>query len=87
MVKKEKYNKCKRDVEIDVEIQHPDYKIVVLKCGHRYKHAVRSLMEHVPISDHVTGHVISFKTEEDRVNGFYELISSKSHFISLEKNK
>lgn len=87
MVKKTWCTKCQKDVEEKAVIKHDDHDEIVLACGHTRKHVARSIMEkHISVSDKVTARVIRFETEEDRVNGFYELLLSKSQFRGIDKN-
>jgi hypothetical protein len=78
---------CKKQVEIKEEKKGSDHDEIVLTCGHTRRLFKRSHMEHIPISDSVTARIIRFNTEEDRMNGFYELLLSKSQFRGIDKNK
>jgi hypothetical protein len=83
----EKCSTCGKVVERKEVIKHDDYDEIVLTCGHKYRFFRRSIMENIHLSENVTARVIRFETEEDRINGFYELLLSKSQFRGIEKNK
>ncbi len=83
----EKCLTCGKVVERKGVIKYDDYDEIVLTCGHKYRFFRRNLLEHIQLSESATTHVIRFNTEEDRVNGFYELLLSKSQFRGIEKNK
>ena len=92
MVRREKCPQCNKDVEVDKEIiiENPYEITTLLKCGHRRKEVVRGSKEHLSVSDSMNAEVrylISFESEEDRKKGLYALISSKSRFNGIDKNK
>lgn len=90
MVRKSNCPDCKKPVEVKEEIEYSDHKIIVLKCGHSHRHLVKEIMENISLSDQTTTnvkHVISFESEEDRQEGFYILMLSKTRFNGIEKNK
>jgi hypothetical protein len=87
-----KCSECGADTEVIKEevIPGTDTKIRYLKCGHQQKQIFPTLHENISITDKVSAtvtHVVSFKTEQDRVKGLYALINSNSGFNGIEKNK
>jgi uncharacterized Zn finger protein len=87
-----KCSECGADTEVIKEevIPGTDTTRRYLKCGHLQKQNFQTLHENVSITDRVSDtvtHVVSFKTEQDRVKGLYALINSNSGFNGIEKNK
>lgn len=87
-----KCGQCGADTEVvrEEDIPATNTKVRYLKCGHQQKQVSRTLHENISVSDKVSTtvtHVVSFKTEQDRVKGLYALINSNSGFNGIEKNK
>jgi hypothetical protein len=73
---------CNKEVEEKEVVQHPDYKEIVLTCGHKHRRVERDIMQNVNVSDQVTAQVISFDNDEDMDNAFYELIHNSDSGFS-----
>lgn len=78
------------EVEVIAETDEEGCRTLVLKCGHKQRHFSRNLTDIVPVFDNVSvevNHLKSFETENDRIEGIYALIQSKTRFSCIEKNK
>jgi hypothetical protein len=82
---------CLNEEEVIQIIPEGDRTKLVLKCGHIRTDVSRSIMEkNVPIDDELSNELfrlISFETEDDRVDAIYALIEAKERFTGIEKNK
>jgi hypothetical protein len=79
------------EVEVLDEVQDEEGTLLVLKCGHDQMHHTRHIMEEpVKVEDELSTEMfrlVSFETEDDRVDGIYALIEAKERFTGIEKNK
>ncbi|HEX7179382.1 MAG TPA: hypothetical protein VF220_06615 [Nitrososphaeraceae archaeon] len=94
MGKKVVCGQCNPHEEVEVLEELEDEKkectIFILKCGHKQRNFRRKMTESINLSDSVSttvSRLISFDSEDDRVEGIYALIESKIRFNGIEKNK